>query len=174
MEYFKILIQLFEPFLNSPPTVPSPKLDVDSLKKLAQGFRARLETLIRIYYIRHSFSFPDPTLCDFILVLGSICIQALPDMEPTVDQCATVLLCAQGLIQSGLNDYLPLLFFSAFFDPISKRHNKILAEVSQLRAQYRLPEVRAEYVNSKWPVYQWINPEEKRLSDLVMTWQKTL
>ncbi len=86
MEYHLIVINLFNPWLSGNQADPS-QTDVHtlggrSIREIGTLARARLETLVRLYYLRHSFEATDVLLILFLLMLGSISIRVLESSTP--------------------------------------------------------------------------------------------
>lgn len=78
MEYYLVLINLLEPW-TSGRTSPLPHdtrfSSGHTLPEVATLARARLETLIRLYYLRHSFESLDVILIMYLLLMGSIAVR---------------------------------------------------------------------------------------------------
>lgn len=94
-----MLINLFEPWMDGPdadspvgvsttsPHEPEPEPGPNSgshptIRDIGTRARARLETLIRVYYLRHSFDALDVMLIMFLLLLGSISMRVLTSPPP--------------------------------------------------------------------------------------------
>jgi hypothetical protein len=73
MQYYTVLIQLFESWTSNPAAIFNGRTAQD----IALIARARLETLIRIYYLRHSFTHLDSILVLYLLLLGSISLRLI-------------------------------------------------------------------------------------------------
>ncbi|KAL2148920.1 hypothetical protein VTH82DRAFT_1606 [Thermothelomyces myriococcoides] len=90
MEYCLVLINLFEPWMSGPDADTAVPIDSDNeekwkeyqergttVREIGMRARARLETLVRLYYLRHSFDALDVILVMFLLLLGSISARTL-------------------------------------------------------------------------------------------------
>ncbi|KAH6621622.1 hypothetical protein B0J18DRAFT_432974 [Chaetomium sp. MPI-SDFR-AT-0129] len=90
MEYCLVLINLFEPWMAGPEADHVVNTETKTtVRDIGTRSRARLETLIRLYYLRHSFDALDVMLIMFLLLLGSITARVLvappaeDETEPT-------------------------------------------------------------------------------------------
>lgn len=173
MEYCLVLINLFEPWMSG----PDADLKVDdgghTIRDIGTRARARLETLIRLYYLRHSFGALDAMLIMFLLLLGSISVRVLaPGSDATCGDggtqrdASTFLLCAKGLHDQGQNAYLGSLMFNMLSGLVDPNNQALLSDLSRIRAEFSGAEVKPEYVHMEWPVYSWIDPENQEMGKL--------
>ncbi|KAL1842456.1 hypothetical protein VTJ49DRAFT_5193 [Mycothermus thermophilus] len=81
MEYYLTLIELFEPWARGPDATTVAAFNGRTIADIATSARARMETLIRLYYLRHSFDALDAMLIMFLLLLGSITVHVLGDSD---------------------------------------------------------------------------------------------
>ncbi|KAK3293676.1 uncharacterized protein B0H64DRAFT_364455 [Chaetomium fimeti] len=209
MEYCLVLINLFEPWMNGPdadllvgPSASSPRepqpdgSNHTTIRDIGTRARARLETLIRIYYLRHSFDALDVMLIMFLLLLGSISVRVLtsppqpssppqpqsqppssttttttPPNKPTNPpnrNASTFLLCAKGLHDQGRNQYLGTLMFDLLSRLVDGAADSALrADLARVAAEFRGVGVKREYVHMEWPVYRWVDGEGRGLGVLV-------
>lgn len=141
MEYYLTIIELFEPWTKGLKATIVTTLDGRRVADISTVARARLETLIRLYYLRHSFDSLDSVLIMFLLLMGSITVHVLADSVPSGGKetkydtrpsfagtrspnhseadtmnrkrdASTLLLCAKGLADQGQNLYLSTLMFN--------------------------------------------------------------
>jgi hypothetical protein len=171
MEYSKILIYLLEPF----PTLQTIESDTETNtinpKELGVFLRARLETLVRILYVRHSFTSGDPAVVDFLLMLGSMILRDhLRTQSLEASECVTLYLCAKGLRDHARNDYLAVMMFNVLHSMVDKDDAPVLKIFDQMRSESKLAELRREYINTEWPVHSWVDSGNRRLGELVKEW----
>ena len=168
MEYCLVLINLFEPWMSGP---DADRLVSDGLtvREIGTRARARLETLIRLYYLRHSFEALDIMLIMFLLLLGSMSVRVLASSEdgPPNRDASTFLLCAKGLHDQGQNQYLGSLMFSMLAGLVDPQNGALLSDLARIRAEFQGTEVKPEYVHMEWPVYRWVHPESQSMGKLL-------
>ncbi|KAI1465251.1 uncharacterized protein F4812DRAFT_440233 [Daldinia caldariorum] len=90
----------------------------------------RLETLLRLYYLRHSFEGYDPLIMHWLLFLGDATLQkidksgmpvppAIAALSPPADiesLRSTLILCAKGLYDQGHNYHIAVLVYRILRD----------------------------------------------------------
>jgi hypothetical protein len=179
MEYCLVLINLFEPWMSGPDadiTVDSDGPDSDggpTIRDVGARARARLETLIRLYYLRHSFDSLDVMLIMYLLLLGSISVRVLAPGaggdggDGTQRDASTFLLCAKGLHDQGQNQYLGSLMFNMLSGLVDPKNQALVSDLSRIKAEFCGTEVKPEYVHMEWPVYSWIDAENQEFGRLL-------
>jgi len=182
MEYCLVLISLFEPWANGPDA--NRRVNGHTIHEVGTLARARLETLIRLYYLRHSFDSLDVMLIMFLLLLGSISMRVLtsrqdheisttvsaehghPSQSPRRD-ASTFLLCAKGLHDQGQNQYLGSLMFNMLSGLVDPANEALVSDLAKIKAEFTGTEVKPEYVHMDWPVYTWVHPENQSMGRLL-------
>jgi hypothetical protein len=181
MEYCLVLINLFEPWMAGPDSAIEVDDEGRTIRQIGTLARARLETLIRLYYLRHSFDALDVVLIMFLLLLGSISVRvlALGDAADTGTgsgtgsgqgqgrDASTFLLCAKGLHDQGRNQYLGTLMFNMLSGLVDPKNEALVGDLARIRAEFKGTEVRTEYVHMDWPVYRWVHPENESMGRLL-------
>ncbi|KAL7626163.1 hypothetical protein AAE478_002933 [Parahypoxylon ruwenzoriense] len=79
----------------------------------------RLETLLRLYYLRHSYESYDPLLMHWLMFLGDTTLGKLHSKEALVSLEAlrsTLILCAKGIYDQGHNYHIAVLVFRLLRD----------------------------------------------------------
>ncbi|OTB20707.1 hypothetical protein K445DRAFT_372281 [Daldinia sp. EC12] len=90
----------------------------------------RLETLLRLYYLRHSFEAYDPLLMHWLMFLGDTTLRKIDEsgtiMPPAIAALAppadveslrsTLILCAKGLYDQGHNYHIAVLVYRLLRD----------------------------------------------------------
>lgn len=151
MYYHILLINLFEPFTQmgyvhaeaNPSTIVSHS-------------KACLETLMRIYYLRHGFESLDNTLVHPLHLLGFSALRDISSVEKgssTYEAIrSTLVLCAKGLWEQGRNHYVAEVVFRLFkhclsIDDVLLVEEIIEVEESDSRLGHMVQEIR-----SLWPI----------------------
>jgi hypothetical protein len=127
---------------------------------------ARLETLIRLYYLRHNFEMNDILLTAHLLRVGSMASRSLPAKQNSRSEFFSLTLCARGLYEQSLNNYIPRLFFQVLEDSVGD-HELVLQEFGRIRSQFYSVAIRPEHIQTWWPVYRWIDPKHEKLGKLL-------
>jgi len=103
IHYHSLVTSLFEPFASVEAQ------DAPLVIERLSGARKYLETLIRIYYLRHGFDETDVFICAPMTLIGFMCIKSIslgiPDAELEATR-ATLFLVARGLRSQGRSYYL--------------------------------------------------------------------
>ncbi|KAL6803079.1 hypothetical protein GGI42DRAFT_19984 [Trichoderma sp. SZMC 28013] len=148
--YHHLILTIFEPLINTQTDQqPSPQQVVAESKK-------HLQTLIRIYYLRHGYDAMDLFIVIPLMLAGSDCVEAINDQTPAAELellRSTLLLVAKGLYSQRRNHYLA----EALFRVIRGRMRP--SELSLLKSTMKIDESEWEErsnmvqeVRSSWPV----------------------
>ncbi|KAH8198531.1 hypothetical protein TruAng_007310 [Truncatella angustata] len=155
MHMHVLVIGLFEPFEKHVQSLLSRGLP-DPGKTIAQS-KASLETLIRLYYLRHGFESYDPTMMLFISMLAWSCLQDYKQMKengsPQLDAVrSTLVLCAKGLWDQGENCFLSEVLFRLLKSSLpSKDEVQLLREVADIDEEPDRVSRMIQEVHSAWP-----------------------
>lgn len=91
---------------------------IDPMNSLSKDVIAyakiRFETVVRLYYVRHSFDSCDPTFVQWLSTLGYLTLESLgngidtldPNSVPAKTLRSTLLLCTIGVHSQGQSYYL--------------------------------------------------------------------
>ncbi|KXX83211.1 Nitrogen assimilation transcription factor nirA [Madurella mycetomatis] len=173
MEYYHVLIKLLEPWENPAPETPGRDSTVNgrTFQEMGTIARARLETVVRLYYLRHSFEFPDTILNIYLMLLGSISIRTIqaPGGSPAAAgrDAATYLLCLKGLHDQGRSNYLGALMFDMISGLVDPGNASLMSDISRIKGEFRGVEIKPEHVHMEWPVYQWVHPKNVKMGKLL-------
>ncbi|KAK9420218.1 hypothetical protein SUNI508_06747 [Seiridium unicorne] len=113
MQYFELLISIFDPHKDVVDTSPS----VASPKDIIGRAKACFETLLRMYYIRHGFEAYDYALFQYLAQLAFSALRDSAAVSTNVERKelqSTQLLCAKGLWDQGKNVLICQAIFSQF------------------------------------------------------------
>lgn len=127
LEYFFTLRTLFQAFPNE--TIPA--LKDTTPQELLTHITIRTETLMRLYYLRHSFQTYDPFMCYSLALLGNFTLEILSttnDTTPKTKQAllSTLVLCAIGLSTQSIHYPLAALVNLALTTRTTPEHLQFL------------------------------------------------
>ncbi|KAL7948831.1 hypothetical protein V8C42DRAFT_230446 [Trichoderma barbatum] len=150
ISYHHLILTIFEPLQDAKTDrEPSPRQVVAEAKR-------HIQTLIRLYYLRHGYEAMDLFLVIPLMLAGSECVEAINDQTPAAELevlRSTLILVAKGLYNQRRNHYLA----EALFRVIRGRMRP--SELSLLRDTMKIDESEwdekssmVQAVRSKWPV----------------------
>ncbi|KAL6699759.1 hypothetical protein J3F84DRAFT_361663 [Trichoderma pleuroticola] len=150
IHYHYLIITIFEPLMDAHTDQgPPPQQLVAEAKK-------RLQTLIRLYYLRHGYDAMDLFIVIPLMLAGSDCVEAINDQTPVAELellRSTLILVAKGLYSQRRNHYLA----EALFRVIRGRMRP--SELSLLKNSMKIDEGEwdekssmVQEVRSSWPV----------------------
>jgi len=115
-----------------------------------------LETLIRLYYIRHSYDTHHGFFTYFFMLLGNMAIETLrharhaPDSQKAFRQ--TLILCATGLESQAQSIHLANLTFQALLDRIDPEDAQLVRSYCRPKEEDADLEALKRYSMSQWPL----------------------
>ncbi|KAK0653068.1 hypothetical protein B0T16DRAFT_323245 [Cercophora newfieldiana] len=138
-----------------PPDVP-----ISTAGEISGRAVMRLETVIRLYYLRHSFSFCDSFLVYFLSILARATLETMgtfthkPVLDPQQIRIlrSTVLLCMKGMNEQGQNNYIAEVVYRLIKSTLSPQ------DLDALQANVNLVELSeddlftAKQCRSQWPM----------------------
>ncbi|KAM3503970.1 hypothetical protein MY11210_008515 [Beauveria gryllotalpidicola] len=143
-------------------------------RQLVSEAIASLETLIRLYYIRHSFERLDTFMVQPLAELAMIRQTDTGDSNvlDTESVQSTVVLCAQGFRDQGRNHYLGQALFHLTRNSVRPETRALIDKYLYAGPQVQVPStpVLAHEVHSNWPlniIDASENPKNQRLSDVL-------
>lgn len=148
--------------LPSIETLTSLPLDgpITSAGELSGRAVMHLETVIRLYYLRHSFSHCDSFLIYFLSILARATLETMgtythkPVLDPQQIRIlrSTVLLCMKGMNEQGQNNYIAEVVYRLIKSTLSPQ------DLDALQANVNLVELTeddlfvAKQCRSHWPM----------------------
>ncbi|KAG5656585.1 hypothetical protein KAF25_000172 [Fusarium avenaceum] len=169
MHYHNLSIHLLETL-----TVISKPATYDiNVQKTLSGAKVRLETLLRLYYLRHGYESYDIFMVSVLSFLGFIHIKALKGAEAieVESRRSAVVLTAQGLRDQSRNCYVAGLVFRVMKGNMGVEGQSLLGEIEDLPEEDEEEKLLvAEQVQASWPIDIEridIAPEKQRLGNLV-------
>jgi hypothetical protein len=177
MKYYNLLMNLFEPLVEKAPSRSDLATFVKATGQTPQEAISsaiiRLETLFRIYYLRHGFNTMDAYLLHFLVTLGFKCFEKLKDDKQTSslnDTRCLLLMCALGLRDQGQYYYLVRTIFHLFKSRMNQEDVDLLKHYAQDENPEKDELYRPQDLISQYPldiVNISDNPEKHRVSYLV-------
>ncbi|KAI8966706.1 hypothetical protein F5Y11DRAFT_307617 [Daldinia sp. FL1419] len=188
MEYYGTIITLVR-FLAS----SGYELDL-TWHNIITHAEVRLETLLRLYYLRHSFESYDPLLMHWLMFLGDTTLQkidksgiALPPaiaaLSPPVNVeslRSTLILCAKGLYDQGHNYHIAVLVYRLLRDRMKANDLDLMRThifSPQGPGDEEMP-LMMQYIQAQWvaPVVtrdaESANPSKNTLDYLLREYEK--
>lgn len=141
---------MYEPLLDTETNqVPSPKQIVDEAKK-------HLQTLVRLYYLRHGFEAMDLFIVIPLMLAGYDCVDAINDQTPAAQLeilRSTLILVATGLYSQRKNHYLAEALFRVIRGRMRPRELALLKDTMRIDdREWDEKREMAQAVRSHWPV----------------------
>ncbi|KAJ4226248.1 hypothetical protein NW759_004832 [Fusarium solani] len=148
--YNHLLLTLYEPLCDVETTQhPSPQQIVAYAKKY-------LQTLIRLYYLRHGFEAMDLFIVIPLMLTGYDCIDTIGDQTSATELetlRSTLILIAQGLCNQRRNHYLAEALFRVIRGRMRPQELALLRGTMSLEEQEAVNELdEMQPVRSHWPV----------------------
>lgn len=173
---YVLIIGLFELFEHHPGVLPP--ADLPSPAKIVAQSKASLETLVRLYFLRHGFESYDPSMILFVSLLAWSSLreyrQMLQSKSPHLDaKRSSLVLCAKFLWDQGSNCFLAEALFRLFKSSLpSKDDVLLLKEVAEVdddatRLSYIVQEVRSSWAVGIFSTAR-ANVEQSRLSRFII------
>ncbi|KAF4997868.1 hypothetical protein FGRMN_3569 [Fusarium graminum] len=168
MHYYNLIIYLLETLVL---TSKRATYDISVQQTLSEA-KIRLETLLRLYYLRHGYESYDIFMINMLSFLGFIHTKTLEDAEEIEleSRRSSVALVAQGLREQSRNCYLALVVFRVLKDSMGVEIKRILQDSEDVQEDEDEEMLVARQVQSSWPMnMEWIdtNPDDKRLENLI-------
>jgi hypothetical protein len=178
MIYHGVLIGILEPLTavesSNLRTSPNDHATVmgNTPQEIVTNSTACLETILRLYYLRHGFGTYDLVLCQFLMLVGFNSLKdfSWADQATRESKLSTVILCGKGFLDQSRNFYLAEVVFYMLRDAMDSESARALKEFTEIEEDEERRERMARHVRSDWPiniVNVTENPEDHRLSNLV-------
>lgn len=155
MYYHNLILAIYEPLLDMKTT----QTQEDSLRQIVSDASKCLQTLVRLYYLRHGFDAMDLFIVIPLVLAGFKCIDAINDDTPSPklqDLRSTLVLVAKGLYSQRRNHYLAEALYRVVRGRMRPQEVALLKETVDLGeddaegAAGR--QAMAQAVRSHWPV----------------------
>ncbi|KAM3530884.1 hypothetical protein NHJ13051_001112 [Beauveria bassiana] len=172
MHYLSALIFILDP-LSSSADESSQDQTLSAAAVLALA-EIKLETLVRLYYVHHSFDSHDVFMMQFLMFLGFMHIRSIatsPAGELNDAYRSTIYLVAKGLRTQGQNYYLAEVIYRMMRDAMSSSDQKFLGPLLNVSVDDHVRKsLISRHTRSALPIDIFsINedPEKQRLSNLI-------
>jgi len=114
MQYHYWTMRLFQPLVVQTATMTTapPAALKETPQEIVRYSQAMFETLLRLYYLRHSYDMYDPWIIHFLLELGTNALNSLYNATPSTTQQSTdhlrssLVLAVAGLKQQSKSVYI--------------------------------------------------------------------
>ena len=136
-----------------------PHIDVTPQDIISRA-KIRLETLVRLYYLRHSFESCDTFMVYFLMLLGNLTLEDLATDAKTKDSAladpqafrSTLILCAVGLNSQGQSYHLGNLVYRAFLDRMKPDDMDLVKAFTPSQDVDDDQLLMAQDIRSQWPI----------------------
>ncbi|KAI9154761.1 Nitrogen assimilation transcription factor nirA [Paramyrothecium foliicola] len=194
VQYYNILCTLFDPFTTQTPRSESPpnntlqirylieeetdagsKLPVNQTpEEIVTDAKICLETLMHLFYRRHSFE----SFFTFALIgisqMGFEAVKRIsePHTDPALYEAmrATVVLCGKGLRDLHNNFYLAEVVLRVYCDSLRPQDQNLLLQFSSISEEAERKALVAKHAHTAWPgniIDITRNPKEDRVDNLI-------
>ncbi|KAJ4117481.1 hypothetical protein NW768_010844 [Fusarium equiseti] len=169
-----IIMLLLEPFIASEKDNPSITL-LDGMTKPVRAIvheaTIRFETLVRVYYLRHSFSTYAPVMIQFLSILGFLSARkAAASAGTTSDFQSSLILATMGLENQAQQAYIANAMFRVLFSKIPPGMADVTSQYCSLNSTRGVTEIQPAYVKSAYPIHMVsinADADEQRLNRLI-------
>jgi hypothetical protein len=159
MEYHGNLIALFQPHVTTKAeAVGSNMVPMEQTpQSIISGANSSLETLLRLYYIRHSFEESDLFLTYFLTFIGNMALEGVSNEEglclaTTEALRATLVMCVDGLRSQGRGSQLPNIMYHTFINRMRQKDIGLLTNYPNATEDGKDEPLMTEYIEAQWPV----------------------
>lgn len=163
------MMNLFEPLVSSDygRNIPSP-----SPEEIVISSRACMESVVRLYYTRHSFEHLDTIMVTYLLFVGFNALKMLGTANPQDHDAvlSTAVLCAKGLRDQSRFYCIAEAIFMVLRDSIDPSAAHLLKDFAHIEDEEERKQLVARQLQSAYPVNIVSiadDPEKQRLSRLV-------
>lgn len=168
MHYHHLIIFLLETLCRTSTSA----LHDQGVQKALNDAKIKMETLLRLYYLRHGFEAYDIFLISLLSFLGFMHIKSLKSAEAMEleSRRSTVVLMAKGLRDQSQNCFLAALVFRVLKYKMGRESQFLLKDVDVGEEDEEEAVVMADQVHSSWPIdIEWIDmdPNKQRLENLI-------
>lgn len=155
MYYHNLILSIYEPLIN----VKTNHNQQDAVQHIVNNSSKYLQTLVRLYYLRHGFDAMDLFIAVPLMLIGFKCIDAINGQAPESnleDLRSTLVLVAKGLYSQRRNHYLAEALYRVVRGRMRPQEVSLLKDTVNLddgdneKAAGR--QAMAQTVRSHWPV----------------------
>lgn len=152
MYYHNLILAIYEPLLD----LKTNQNQEESLRRIVSDASKCLQTLVRLYYLRHGYDAMDLFIVIPLVLAGFKCIDAINDQTPESklkDLRSTLVLIAKGLYSQRHNHYLAEALYRVVRGRMRPQEVALLHETTDIDDDKTLGrEAMVQTVRSHWPV----------------------
>ncbi|KAM0558247.1 hypothetical protein ACHAPJ_004935 [Fusarium lateritium] len=160
MHYYYVLINLQKPVAGIPPPRPAElsQYDVSSShpgQDDSLDAYIRLETLLRVYYLRHGFGWLDMLLLDYLVFLAFTNLHHLEDSTDPAQlesRQSTLLLAAKGVQEQGHIYFLAMTMFQLIYRDMKPKEVDLFGRFVTMGPVDPQQEIPTEFIHSQRPI----------------------
>lgn len=120
------------------------------------GALRRLETVARLYFVRHSFEFCDAFLLLFLSTLGMLALESLRDLaedaETLRDVRSTLILSVKGLRDQGQHIHIAAATYRLLLSRLSPEDLSVVQGHAPWNPVDENEPLVAQHIQSQWPL----------------------
>lgn len=150
MYYYHLILTIFEPLLQQP------KDQESHIRQTIADAKKYLQTLVRLYYIRHGYDAMDLFIVIPLVLIASECVEDVTDQMPTAQLevlRSTLILAATGLYSQRRNHYLAEALFRVIYARMRRPEIALLKDSMKMdETEWNERQGMAQAVRSQWPV----------------------
>ncbi|KAL6907142.1 hypothetical protein GGI43DRAFT_420896 [Trichoderma evansii] len=148
--YHHLILTIFEPLLQTQTRQEA------HIRQVITDSKRYLQTLVRLYYIRHGYDAMDLFIVIPLMLTASDCVEAINDETPAAQLellRATLILAATGLYTQRRNHYLAEALFRVIRGRMRPREVALLKDTMKIdESEWEEKQGMAQAVLSDWPV----------------------
>lgn len=148
--YHHLIRTIFEPLLQKETDQAS------HVRQVVADSKRYLQTLVRLYYIRHGYDAMDLFIVIPLMLTASDCVEAINDQTPEAQLeilRSTLILAATGLYSQRRNHYLAEALFRVILGRMRPCDVALLkGTMSTDESEWEEKQEMAQAVRSQWPV----------------------
>ncbi|KAK5997432.1 Nitrogen assimilation transcription factor nit-4-like protein [Cladobotryum mycophilum] len=178
MHFHNMMICLFEPLVSgeSPETLSDSEGDADILtpSDIVTHSKICMESVIRLYYLRHGFDIWDTLIIVYLQFVGFNTLRdlAISDAKSYNSMLSTILLCAKGLREQTRFQYIAEAVFTFLRDRIKPEVSHLLKDLPEIEYEEERREIVQREVKSSYPINMASitdDPDNKRLDNMIQS-----
>lgn len=165
MFFHSLVLGAFEPLATqrfSGSVFTQPALHRDSATYIASYASACLETLLRLYYLRHGAAFFDTFVLQFWNMMGFRALKSSHELaavppqqaseEERKDVLSTLILCATSMREQGRNYYLSEIVYRILRDNMGVENARRLPVLDDPKAEEWRDSLMRRHARAEYPV----------------------
>ncbi|KAF2475141.1 uncharacterized protein BDR25DRAFT_381964 [Lindgomyces ingoldianus] len=178
--YFHIISDLFQP-LAADPVTATIKFMGRTPQEIISYALTRMETLARLYYLRHSFDYYDACVLQFLIPLAYSALSQIFNADSTTPLArlnalrSTLVLCAKGIGDQGQSFYIAKAVFRMIREKMRPEDHRLMNRFAQSKELEDVEPLISHHVQSQWPmpiIRVDRNPSTNDFEELVKEYKK--